>query len=288
MMTVHPARAVLLAHADGELTNLEDRKVARHVETCAECDSTVAELRVGSTIFSSVLNVLDGAEPAHWSRDGEETSRYAARNDADVLPLRAPGRFDEMNSAPARFPERSDPQTTSSGRHTIARFPSGALRWAAGILLLAGATVSAAIVGSNMLSNTPAATETVAEPASVAATVAAVMVTPVGGEIRLVISGAGSDSRLLVTFADRADASVAVESAAAPRFRAEEGRVDLALDGAAAVVRLTLPTSLRTATVTADGAVIATVRDAQVQPAAAARAGIPLRSDIEPDPPRME
>lgn len=269
MTTMHPARDVLLAHADGELSDLEERDIARHVETCMDCDRVVAGLQAGSTVFSDALQVVDSVEPAHWAGPSTDS---AVRDDADALSLRPSARFPssgELRRSPARI--------TSSGP----------LRWAAGILLLAGATVSAAIVGSYMLSETRDATATVAEPARDAAAVAAVMVTPLGGEIRVAVSGAGADSRLFVTFADRADASVAVEGAVSPRFRVEDGRVDLELEGAAAVVRLTLPASLRTATVTTNETVIATVRDGQVQPAAA-MAGVPLGPDIEPGRPRIE
>jgi anti-sigma factor RsiW len=242
-MTMHPGSDVLLAHADGELPD-DDDELVRHIEQCTECSAAVARLRDDSRSFAAALRALDEAEPRYWARDEEVV----------VLPLAA----------------RSVRVTPAMSRS------SGGLRWAAGILLVAGAAVSAAVVGARILSDANEGTVPASEPATAQPGVAAVMMSPVGGQVVVAVSGAGTDSRLFVTFADRPDASVAVEGAGSPRFRAVDGRVDLDLAGASAVVRVTLPQSLRRATIAVDDTTIATVRDGQVTPPAAAGAGIPL------------
>lgn len=242
-MTVHPESGVLLAYADDELSRDEHREVARHLAECAGCSAAVASLRAETMKVADAVYALDDAEPAHWSRDGT----------ADVLPLRL-----------------------HAVQHRADRYRSSdVLRWAAGILLVAGATASAAVVGTRLSERDDASARGVA-PVTVPPGAAAVMVTPAGGEVRIVVSGAGTASRLFMSFADRATASVAVEGAASPRFRVVDGRVDLDLQGATAVVRLTLPQSLRAASVTTNGTTAVTVQDGQVMPAEAAAAGVAL------------
>lgn len=265
MMTMHPGRDVLLAHADGELPDEDHREVVRHLEKCTQCSAAVARLRFDAVSFAGALHALDSAEPVHWAAEHQvepmqsagytEADRDASSDDeAAVLRLR-PRR---ERPAPSRY-----------------RWSDG-LRWAAGILLVAGATVSAAVVGARILSDSNETTAPGEEPVAVEPGVAAVMVAPVAGEVLVAVTGAGADSRLFVSFADRPDASVAVEGTGAPRFRVAEGRVDVDLNGGSAVVRLTLPQSLRGASVTADSNTVVTVRDGQVLPADAAASGIPL------------
>lgn len=243
-MTMHPGSDVLLAYTDDELSRDEHREVARHLAECAGCSAAVASLRAETMKVADAVYALDDAEPARWSRDGA----------ADVLPLRP-----------------------HAARPRAARYRSSeVLRWAAGILLVAAATVSAAVVGTRILLGTDEASVRGVAPVTVQPETAAVMVSPVGGEVTIVVSGAGTASRLFMSFADRATASVAVEGAASPRFRVVDGRVDLDLHGATAVVRLTLPQSLRAASVTANGRTAVTVQDGQVVPAEAAAAGVPL------------
>lgn len=249
-MMEHPGRDTLLAHVDRELTADEERRVTTHVAGCAACGTAVSELRADVLLLAGSVRALDADEPAHWVQPSEVTPAPAG----DVLPLRSHHEW-----AVGRRSGRSD-----------------ALRWAAGILLFAGATAGAAIVGVRVLSDTSEPVMTTDQPATPEPNVAAVMATPMDGVLRVVVTGAGAGSRLFVALGDRPDASVAVEGAGSPRFTAVGGRVDVDLTGASATVRLTLPRTLREGTVTVDGVTLVTVDGARVSPVEASGAGIPL------------
>jgi hypothetical protein len=258
-MMEHPGPDTLLAHVDRELTEYEERHVAGHVAGCATCDTAVSELRADVLLFARTLHALDADEPAHWARAAEGTPASAG----DVLPLRSH-------------------HVAAAGRRSRG---SDALRWAAGILLFAGATAGAAIVGIRALSDTGEPVTTTDQPATPEPNVAAVMAVPVNGALRVAVTGAGTGSRLFVALGDRTVASVAVEGAGSPRFTAVDGRVDVDLRGASATVRLTLPRTLREGTVTRDGVTLVTVDGARVSPVEASGAGIPLDTV---ELPRME
>jgi hypothetical protein len=245
-MITHPERAVLLAHADGELDDDAAPGVVRHVAACAECSVEITSLRGASNDFASTLHALDADEPAAWNAP--------AAAPAEVIPLRPPA----QHRAPA-------------GGH-------GILRWAAGILLIGGAAASAAIVVLDRLADTPEPSAAVPTATSAGAqdAVAAVVATPLGGELRVAIDGAGTAARLYVAFDDDAAPTVAVTGTGAPRFTAAAGRVDIALDAEATGVRVTVPTALRTE-ITMNGRVVARVTYGTADPAAAADGtGIPL------------
>ena len=273
----HPTRESLLAHLDGELSQAEHDRIAGHVSGCATCDAAVAGLRDSAGAFGTVLRSVDAAEPTLWSARDEGLpdlspvrghGTFEAKGDAIPFPL---GRLQRAAAAKPSAPIR---QTT---------IPP-ALRWAASILLVTVATASAAIFGRQLLSVPnvagPADSTTTIEPA-----VAAVLATPVDGALRIRIDGTGSGSRLFVTYHDRADARLAVEGSTARRFTVQPGRVGLDLGDAAAIVRLTLPRTLRQTVITANGSIVATVTRETIAPAAAAVSGIPLDTS---DTSRME
>jgi anti-sigma factor RsiW len=258
-MMEHPGRDTLLAHVDRELTEHEERRVAGHLAGCATCDAAVSELRSDVLLFAGTLHALDADEPVHWAQHSAGTPAAAG----DALPLR---------SHQARPPGRG------SGR-------SDALRWAAGILLFAGVTAGAAMVGIRVLSDTSEPATMTDQSATPGPDVAAVIAVPVNGALRVAVTGAGTGSRLFVALGDRTVATVAVEGAGSPRFTAVDGRVDVDLRGASATLRLTLPRTLREGTVTADGVTLVTVDRARVSPVEASGAGIPLDTV---ELPRME
>ncbi|HEX2168254.1 MAG TPA: hypothetical protein VHG09_13555, partial [Longimicrobiales bacterium] len=279
MMTMHPGSDVLLAHADGELPNDDDCEVVRHLADCMECSAAVARLRADAVTFAGALHTLDEAEPGRWAAEYEagsadtalhqeiETAHAALHQEIETAHA---VRHQEIEATHAT---RDEPALLPLRSRSVRAIPSrprwsDGLRWAAGILLVAGATVSGAVVGARILSDRVVGTAPVAEPATVQPGVAAVMVSPVAGRVVVAVSGAGAESRLFVSFADRTDASLSVESTGSPRFRAVDGGVDLDLAGASAVVRLTLPQSLQGASVTAEGISVATVQDGEVLPAA--------------------
>lgn len=264
-MTVHPGREVLLAQVDGELPEMDERAVTAHASACAGCRAAVSDVTAGVALFAGALRVLDEDEPEAWSRPaldngvGEETGD----NTVASLPL-------QHQDARVR-PDR-------------ARGRSG-FRWAAGIVLVSVAGAAAAIIGQRMQAQpeepvVPTATSTQEDP-----TVAALAVTPREGMLHVAITGAGAGSRLYVTVEAGAIGRVAIEGAESPRFTAADGRVDIDLRAEPAIVRVTLPVSMREAIVTAAGATLVTVRRDSVSPAAASTTGILLDSASRP---RME
>lgn len=250
MMTTHPERDVLLAHADGELTGHEAGDIARHVARCAVCEATLSDLEIETGLFAGALRTLDGAEPAAWT----PASEFAGASGGTKLPL---------------HPRR--PVHDGTGARS-----RGMLRWAAGILLVTSATAAAAVVGVRVLSGTAEPAATTATGQAVNPGVAAVIVSPFEGRLDITVTGAGAETRLFITLEDRSTASVAVEGDTPPRFRTVEGRVDVDLNGASGPVRLMLPRTLRAGTITADGVTRATVEGERVVPEAATAGGVLL------------
>lgn len=249
-MMTHPGLDTLLAHADGELSIEDERDIALHAAGCAACSESLTELRGSAALFAGSLHVLDGAEPAEWSIAAPEL--LEAESAEPVIPLR------RRAAAPAT-------------RH--------ALRWAAGIALIAGAAASAAIIAERI---GPAADQPVdaAPPVSVEPAVATIIATPRGGVLHVALSGAGAGSRLHVALGDVAEAAVAVEGGESPRFTAATGRVAVDLRGSTATVRVTVPSDLTEVLVMSDGVPLAIVRDGVLTPTVAGTSGVPLDAAV--------
>lgn len=266
-MITHPGRDVLLAHMDGELPDHEERAVAAHAGACEECTLAVTAIRDSAQLFAGVMLAIDDEEPPAWSasvRDYDGYHGHERDGAARVLPLR-----------------RGNPRAAPTQSRA-----SSAFRWAAGIVMVSVAGVSAAIVGYRMQAEpqiepvAPAAADAQVEPR-----VASLVMTPYDGMLRVALSGAGAGTRVYVTLVDGAAARIAVEGAESPRFTAVPGRVDVDLGADIATVRVTLPSTLRETIVTAAGAALVTIRQNSVSPAAAATTGILFDAASQP---RME
>lgn len=279
-MITHPRRDVLLAHVDGELPERDEHEVGGHVAACALCRATASELRSNAVLFVGALHVLDASEPTRWSSAGRG-GRDVIADDVAVLPMRAARMRAVSPLSPAMRVTReslsSVPGRASRGRD--------ALRWAAGILLVASAATSAALIGTRIIPGTSDRGPAAAPPVAAERSVVAVIVTPFDGSLLVALTGAGAGSRVRVILADRVSANVVVEGVDSPRFTAVTGRVDVDLRGDIAEVSLELPRDVREAVVTLGGATLVAVRDGVVTPPAAATEGIPL--DGAPGP-RME
>ncbi|HEX6308059.1 MAG TPA: zf-HC2 domain-containing protein [Longimicrobiales bacterium] len=239
----HPGMEALLAHIDRELPPQEANEVAGHIASCGTCSLAVAGLRETSGALAGAVSSIDRWEPASWQHRPDTV--------AQVLPLERPAR-----------------RGAGAGLRLLPR--------AAGILLLIGAAASAAIItGRTVVDRTAieAPPEQTA-PVSAPGAVTSVAVTPAAGAVVIVLTGAGPGSRVYVTLADRADAAVTTEGAGTPHFTAADGRVDIALGGSAATIRVALPRSLREARVVADRAVVVTFDGTRLLPASASRAGV--------------
>jgi hypothetical protein len=264
-MTVHPGREVLLAQVDGELPEMDERAVTAHASACAGCRATVSDVTAAVALFAGALRVLDEDEPEAWSRPALDNGVGEDTGDNTVASL--PLHHEDTRVRPDRARGRS------------------VFRWAAGIVLVSVAGAAAAIIGQRMQAQpeepvVPTATSTQGDP-----TVAALAVTPREGMLHVALTGAGAGSRLYVTVEAGAIGRVAIEGAESPRFTAVHGRVDIDLRAEPAIVRVTLPVSMREAIVTAAGATLVTVRRDSVSPAAASTTGILLDSASRP---RME
>lgn len=255
-MIAHPGREVLLAHVDGELPDGEERDVSAHASGCAVCRAAVSELSTGVALFASALRVVDGGEPAAWSFPAHDVGSggHSAGSAVVARPLRHAG---------ARVSQEG-----LRGQ--------GALRWAAGIVLVSVAGASAAIIGLRMQAQPDERTEPASTSAQAEPGVAALVVTPRAGTLHVAFTGAAAGSRVYVTVEDGASGRVAVAGAESPRFTTVAGRVDVDLRGEPATVRVTLPATLREAIVTAAGVTLVTVRQDSVSPATASTAGILL------------
>jgi hypothetical protein len=245
----HARTDALVAWLDGELTDRAAAELAGHVAQCMSCAAAADALRETGVLFGTALSSIDAAEPASW-----RTTAHTA----GVLHFPAPA----ADAEPAR-------------RHaTDATWRSaGVLRRAAVFLLFATAAASAAVIATRTLLNeeqpadTPALTGAPAAPI-----VATISVTPVDGRVQVTLTGAGAGTRVHVSLTDATDASVAVEDAV-PHVTAERGSVRIELDGERAAVRVVVPSAVRAADISANGAVLVRVRDGVVTPAAAAGAG---------------
>lgn len=263
MMTTHPTNDVLLAHNDGELSDIEEAQVARHVAGCALCVRTLANLRETADLFAGVLHGIDASEPDGWR---------ATPAEADILPFPAAAR-----RAHAAHTERSAPHVQADGRAA----PFTAWRWAAGILLFTGAAAAATLaVRPDLFRDSPSAVVTpAASPGDAPESGGgAVAVRAIDGAVLVALAGADPATRVELVPDDRADVRVSVEGPATPHFTARDGRVDVDLAASAATVRVLVPRSLASARVTVDGVTIVTMQDGVVSPAAAAAGGVTLEA----------
>lgn len=259
-MTMHPERAVLLAHVDGELSEPDERRTATHIAGCASCEAAAADLRAGAASFRGTLHALDEDEPVSWVQLEDSAA-------VRVLPLPV-GRRTRGTVTPGTHGVR--------GRRVLGR--------AAGILLISCGTAVAAVAGLRVLTDARL-TDTMSgagPQVTVEPSVAGIVVTPVNDAIRVELTGAGADSRLFVTLDDAVTASVTVEGAESPRFTPVADGMIVDLRDESAVVRLIVPRNVREVTVTSGAVTLVTMREGVITPASAAHAGILLDANSQP------
>lgn len=244
----HASTETLVALLDDELDELEERRTTRHVETCAPCAQDLARLTECRALFGWALQRMDTAEPPEWN-----TGLAAA--DGALAPQRA---APAEPSAPAMERSSARPRQTP-------------LRWAAGLVLVAGAAAGAIM--------TPVIVDLVftSEPAPAAPSSAdvvpasgAVAVQPIEGAADIVLSGAVEPTHMAVTFEPRGDVMVDYVGDV-PAFVARDGRISVRLTGASTMLRLRVPHDARAVRVLVDGRVAAVLSDGQL---------VRLRSDV--------
>lgn len=265
MTTMHPANDVLLAHSDGELSDIEEAQVARHVAGCADCVQTLARLRETADLFAGVLHGIDASEPDAWSATPAETG---------ILPFPvAARRVHAARTARSEQPARAE---------TVRRAAlPAAWRWAAGILLFTGAAAAATlVVRPDLFRDSPSvvATPAVSPGDAPESGGGAVAVRTVDGTVLVALANADAATRIELVLDDRTDVRVSVEGPATPHFTARDGRVDVDLAAGAARVRVAVPRSAGSARVTVDGVTIVTLQEGVVSPSAAAAGGVTLEA----------
>jgi hypothetical protein len=261
----HPENENLLALFDGELSDIETARIEQHVETCAACRQRLAELEETSLALTGVIAGLDAAEPASWP-----TPRPAPRTRVFPIERRfAPGpargsaerdAFDGLDDTAAR--ETPDDHSSDVLPLRTRRRSGGAgpLRWAAGILLLAGAGAAAAIYArpsgdSPALETSPAvqaATPGTAEPN-------VFRVTPDAGSLDISLTGVAVPTEIVVTFANEGDVTVEATGPDELHVQNPRGSMTLDLGATPATLRITFPSSLAAGTIRVDGRTIARV-----------------------------
>ncbi|HET6765153.1 MAG TPA: anti-sigma factor [Longimicrobiaceae bacterium] len=237
----HPGEGTLLALLDGELGEEDRRAAERHLEGCAACAAEFRALGAERSVLGAALQRTD-----------------------------APPRVAEALMAVRR--------RRAPARRTVAWAPLGK----AAVLLLGFAGIaSAAVPGSpvrHWLASVavpgaaPAAPPNLGvAPAPAAARLpeveapSGVSIAPDGGEVRVVLTGAGPEVRVRARVGEGEQVEVTAHGAAAgARFRAGPGRV--AVVGArAGEVEVLIPRAARTATVEADGRVLLARQDGRTR-----------------------
>lgn len=263
----HPENEILLALFDGELPADEAARVEWHVESCADCRDRMAELEETATALAGVIAGLDAAEPESW--------RTQSSPSADVLPLRPAHERGQRHAEPAtdaaRLAARLQ-EANEDGPDVVpirrARRSSGTapLRWAAGILLLAGAGAAAALL-------TRPWAEVTAVPESVRSTQAIAAepgepnvfhVAPDNGALDVSLTGVAGPTRIVVAFADEGEVTIEATGPDNLHVQSPRGSVTLDLGATPATLRMTFPSGMRAATIRVDDRIIARIVDGQL------------------------
>jgi len=253
----HASRATLVAYADGELTGAEEQQTAHHLEECAECAAELAVTVDSRARFVWAIARMDAAEPLAWDTADFADRAFAAGMEDSGGPVFERTIDLDAHRTRAWMPAPSAARTP--------RVRQTALRWAAGLALLAGAAAAAIV--------TPVIVERVfTEPAapvgstgqSEPASSGALAVLPVDGSITIALTGAVEGTRIRIAFEPRQDVIVDYSATEAPGFTARDGEIDVELVGAGTTLTVSVPADVREARVLVDGVVAALLARGEV------------------------
>lgn len=227
-MSTHPSAVLLQAWQDGEVGAQRRMKLQTHVETCARCRDTVAELRSLSHDFTGALARLD--------RAGEEA----------LARLSAQGPKAGLTAVVQPVPDRP---------------------WLRAAIIATMLVTASSVAGLSALwlrdqlstEETAVTAVTEAPEAAAPAYQSGFTVTPTTAALRIELTGLTADSRVELRLVDDTQVSIDVSSADAPvRFSdPRAGRIDVTVNGRADVV-VAVPRSLANVTLAVDGVVRAT------------------------------
>lgn len=244
----HASRETLVAYADGELAEQEERHTGRHLEDCAECAAELAAIVETRAHFTWAIARIDEAEPSAWDApDAAERVLAAAAAGADSAPaFREPA----IDLHAHRIARATRPAPVSVKPHVR---PT-AFRWAAGLVLVAGAAAAAivtpVIVERVFTEPVPAETRTSED---VVTSSGAVAVLPVDGAVSIALTGAVDGTHVLVAFEQRQDVIVDYSAPETPGFTARDGVVGVNVAGTGTMLRVSVPADVREARVLVDG-----------------------------------
>lgn len=232
----HPGNEVLLASIDGELAHDAANEVARHVDECDDCAVRLAHLRAANQALAGVIAGIDAREPAGWLAEAEDPVVVDAAN---VVPLRAP----------------DGPRLTASPP----RRNSGVWRWAAGIVLLAGAGTAAALLGRPEAAPVVTAIESADPTAAARAEPNVFHLTPVNGSMDVTLAGVAAPTRLMIAFGDDGDVAIEATGPDALHLGNLPGNATLDLGDTPATLRITYPRDLARGAIRVDDRVVARI-----------------------------
>lgn len=250
----HASREALVAFADGELDERDERHTAGHLDACAACAAELNEVVEGGTLFAWALHRLDEAEPPEWDIVVPAIERmYAPIGLAadDETPPAARDAFPaDVAPTDARVvPLRARPAPAPRPRQT-------AWRWAAGLVLLAGAaaaTIVTPVLIERVFIDAPATSQPAATPVRGGPSSGAVAVLPVGGAVTIALDGVVDRTVVRVLFERRHDVIVDYRADVAPGFVARDGGITVHLAGAGTTLEVSVPEDVRSARVLVDG-----------------------------------
>ncbi|NLG60790.1 MAG: hypothetical protein GX539_00985 [Candidatus Cloacimonetes bacterium] len=246
----HASQETLVAYADGELIEAEERQAALHLESCAECAARLATIVESRAQVALTLAQVDAMEPARW-----DSPEFAERALAAV----AAGAAATAGDPPAE-PEATidlvEHRALRARRAQPVRSPARqtALRWAAGLVLVAGAAAAAIVtpaVIERVLTEPGPVAERIPEGAGTAS--GAVAVRPVDGSVSIALTGAVEGTRIRVAFEQRQDVNVEYSAGEAPGFTARDGVIEVAVVESGTTLTVGVPADVREARVLVDG-----------------------------------
>lgn len=251
----HASREALVAFADGELDERDERHTAGHLDACAECAAELNEVVEGGTHFAWAMHRLDEAEPPEWDIVVPAIERmYAPIVPGSDDKARSPAPRDAFpaDAAPtdARVvPLRARPAPAPRPRQT-------AWRWAAGLVLLAGAAAAAIVTPvliERVFIDAPATSQPATAPVPGGPASGAIAVLPVGGAVTIALDGVVDRTVVRVLFERRHDVIVDYRADVAPGFVARDGGITVHLAGAGTTLEVSVPEDVRSARVLVDG-----------------------------------
>ncbi|MHB1169462.1 MAG: anti-sigma factor family protein [Longimicrobiales bacterium] len=251
----HLSEQQLQAWLDGEVEGAAARSLSAHLETCAACRSTLAEMRATAARVTNALAWLDRpastAAAVHAGAaalEAEAATEVVGAND-DVTVRRIDAHRPWGRPARVGFMKAAMLALLVSGAAAAAIPGSPVQRWLVG----AWDRITAP---DPVVVEEPVVTP-VAEPETPAAApeLASISIEPVDGRLNVLLEGAARVQSIRVVLVDAPDATVETDASAATRFSTGPSRIEATGLGSGAV-HVLLPRNLVHATVVVDGHVL--------------------------------